>query len=134
MKNKEQQSKDKKNALEWSVFGISLLMVLLVLGYLVYHAFENRELPPMLEVVYSPDPTPYSPYRYQVTTYNKGGSTAEQVLVKVIMKDNGSILEEASLIFSWIPQTSKRVGWVIFSQNPARADSLTAQVVSYQVP
>lgn len=129
-----QHPKEKKNALEWAVFGLSLLLLLAIFGYLGYHVHKHQTSPPELQVEYSPAPSPHTPFRYHVVVHNRGGSTAEEAHLEFLMKRDTVVLDKAQLTFSWVPQSSKREGWVIFSKDPAKADTIVAQVLGYKKP
>lgn len=127
-------AKDKKNWLEWLVFALSLALVLAILGYLVYQVNTEAPTSPDLYVITSADPTELAPYRYHVTVFNKGGTTAEEVLIEVSLEKGGSPIETADLQLPFAPQESKREAWVSFSKDPSLADTLVARVVSYKKP
>ncbi|MEJ8803841.1 hypothetical protein [Pontibacter sp. H249] len=127
-------AKDKKNWLEWAVFGISLTLVLALLGYLVYHVFTDNPSSPDLQVEAVADPSELSPFRYHITIYNRGGTTAEEVLVELALEKDGAAIETADLHLPFAPQESKREAWVSFSKDPSQADTLVSRVVSYKKP
>ena len=133
--NKEsQKGNDQKNALEWAVFGISLLLVAGVLGYWCYQAYVDESASPDLYVEKHFAPTDNSRNRFRVVVHNKGGQTAESVLVEVVLRQNGEKLEAAQLQLPYVPNASQREGWVIFNTDPAKADTVEARVMSYRNP
>ncbi|PVY39432.1 hypothetical protein [Pontibacter virosus] len=136
---KEQQGNragddDDKNALEWAVFGVSLVLVLAILVYLSYMAYTHKPSTPDLAVAYFHDPSANAPHRYRVVVENKGGETAEEVQVELIVESGGAEVESAELNIAFSPKESKREGWVNFKEDPAKADTLVARVVSYKRP
>jgi len=135
---KHQQSpehpEDEKNSLEWVVFGLSLLMVFGILGYLIYQAIHYEPGSPDLVIQYQKDPSPHAPYRYHLTIKNNGQETAEEVQVEIVLEKDGEILESALMQIPYAPIASQREGWVNFSKNPADADTLYARVVSFKKP
>lgn len=128
------KGKDQKNALEWVVFGLSLVLVMGVLGYWGYQVYADKPAPPDLYVEKWPAPSRLSPHRYHVLIHNKGGQTAENVKVEVALQQDGKDIEKAQLDIAFAPQESKREGWVNFDADPAEADSVVARVVSYKKP
>ncbi|GGG13303.1 hypothetical protein [Pontibacter amylolyticus] len=137
--DKKQQSDragddDDKNALEWTVFGVSLVLVLAILVYLSYMAYTHKPSTPDLAVEYYSDPSANAPHRYRVVVENRGGETAEEVQVELTTERGGEEVERAELSIAFSPKDSKREGWVNFKEDPASADTLMARVVSYKRP
>jgi uncharacterized protein (TIGR02588 family) len=135
-KNTEKQGKGrkKKNWLEWSVFGVSLLLVLAVLGYLSYMVITHVPSPPDLYVEGKHEPSNKAPNRYQIKLFNKGGETAEHVLIELTLERDATAVEKAKLEIQFAPQNSERVGWVEFTENITPTDIIKARVVSYNKP
>jgi uncharacterized protein (TIGR02588 family) len=131
---KEQSGKDHKNELEWAVFAIGLLLVAGILGYLGYKIFTHQPSPPDLQVEYSSSPTETAPYRYHVVVKNNGGETAEEVSIELVLEGDSATIEKAELQLPFVPQASKREGWVNFSKNPDTADTIMTRVVSFKKP
>lgn len=132
--NKKEKNKEQKNLLEWTVFTVSLLLVLSILGYLGYKTFTHRTTPPEIEVTFQPDPSDAAPYRYHVEVKNTGGSTAEEVTVELIVEKEKEMVEKAELTIAFVPQQSKREGWLNFSKNPQIADTIFSRVISFKKP
>jgi uncharacterized protein (TIGR02588 family) len=125
---------DDKNALEWTVFAVSLLLVLSILTYLFYQVYADKPSTPDLVVEHFHDPSDNAPQRYRVVVYNRGGETAEEVLVELVLEKGGEQLESVELSMPFAPRASKREGWLIFREDPDKADTLVARVVSYKKP
>lgn len=125
---------DRKNVLEWTVFGASLTLVLTILGYLIYHTIIYTPGSPDLYITYVHDPSTNAPHRYFLRVKNEGQETAEEVQIEMVLEQNGKELEVAAMTIPYVPKKSTREGWVIFSKNPSEADTLYARVVSYKRP
>lgn len=134
VKKAEQEWEDKKSWLEWVVFAISLLLVAGILAYWGYQTYTDVPSSPDIYVEKKADPSPYNPHRYHVVIHNKGGETAETVIVEVALQQDGKDLEKAELEVAFAPKESKREGWVNFNADPASADSVVTRVVSYKKP
>ena len=128
------QKHDKKNILEWSVFTLSLLLVTALLAFLIYETITYKPSTPDLVIEYKHDPSQNAPHRYHVTIINKGQETAEEVQIELILEKDGRELEKAGMQIPFAPQESKREGWVSFSKDPSKADTLYSRVVSYKRP
>jgi uncharacterized protein (TIGR02588 family) len=134
MSDKQKEEGIKKNALEWSVFSGSLMLIVLVLGYLTYQAITFQPSEAKLDVVYKADPSVKAPFQYQVSLINSGGATAEEVKVEASIEKNGQSIEKAELTIAFSPKSSKKQGWINFKMDPGKADSLLVRVVSYKNP
>ena len=125
---------DDKNALEWSVFAVSLLLVLGIVAYLSYQVYTDKPSTPDLVVEYFHDPSTNAPQRYRVVVHNLGGETAEEVQIELVVEKGGEEVENAELSIAFAPKASKREGWVNFKDDPKQGDTLVARVVSYKRP
>ncbi|MCC9169133.1 hypothetical protein [Pontibacter harenae] len=133
-RRKQSGDGDDKNKLEWTVFAISLGLVLSILGFLGYKIYKDQATPPDLYVEHVHDPSKLSPYRYRVVVHNVGGETAGEVTVELVLKKGEIVLEQAELAIAFVPKNSKREGWVNFVDNPALADTIVNRVISYKRP
>lgn len=135
-KNQENQDKEEggKNALEWTTFAASLLLILFTIAYLGYKTYTHNPSPPDIIVTYSFDPSRQSPYRYKLIVENVGGETAEDVIIEMGLQIGDSTVEKSELQLAFVPQSSTREGWVNFLQDPAKADTTIAKVVSFKKP
>ena len=121
-----------KNALEWTVFGVSLVLVLATFGYLVRESLTVTAGPPEVVVVLGEPRTGAGGHMVQVTAENRGGETAEDVQIAVRL-EVGEVEEEAVLVVPYLPRDSRRSGWVSFRGDPG-AGELRVAGVAYQVP
>lgn len=133
-KKKETEYQDKKNWFEWAVFGIGLVLVLGILGYLVYKTATHVAGPPDLLIEFSPEPGTYEPYRYHVTLHNKGHETAENIVVELSLAGAGGEPEKAELSFAYCPKESTQEGWISFSRLPTKSDTIQTRIVGYGKP
>lgn len=133
-KKRQRHPQDEKNLLEWAVFTVSLLMIVGILGYLIYQVAIHEDGSPDLIVTYRPDPTPHAPHRYFLSIKNDGQETAEEVQVEMVLERDGEPLEVSALTLPYLPKESGRDGWIVFSKDPAAADTVYARVISYKKP
>lgn len=125
-------NRPRKNLLEWSVFGVALVLVLATVGYLVREAMTAADGPPDVVVALGPPRAGAGGYLVPVTAENRGGETAEEVRVTVRWEASGGA-EEAVLLFPYLPRESRRSGWVTFQGDP-RSGSLRVAGVAFQSP
>jgi uncharacterized protein (TIGR02588 family) len=124
----------KKNLLEWSVFGISLLMVFSLLGYLLYQMITHTPSPPNLVITHQVESHQHMQFTVHLFVFNNGGQTAENVQVEVMLYKTGQEKERATMSVGYVPKGSMVEGWVAFQTDPAAADSLVARVLGYNRP
>ena len=121
-----------KNWLEWTVFGVSAILIVLVLGFLI---FENATIGDALPDIQVQTGTPeartgYFAVRLEVT--NKGDQTAEGVHIEVVLRAGGKE-ERADLEIAFLPRRGTREAWVTFKTDP-RHGTLEARVLGYEKP
>lgn len=132
--NKDSRPEDDKNLLEWTVFSLSVVLIAVILGYLIYQTVTHRPGSPDLGVTYVPDPSPHAPNRYYMRITNDGQEAAEEVQIELILEKDGEQLESATMSIPYSPKRSAREGWVNFTRSPSEADTVYARVVSYKRP
>lgn len=121
---------------EWVSFGISLAILLLVVGLLGYEHFTRDNRPPtlvaqpLIEQVRHEGDSYYLP----VDVANQGDQTAGDVLVAVTLQPGGDQEEETaefSILFLAGGQTAH--GTAVLEHDPAQGE-LTVQVTSFTSP
>ena len=123
-----------KNWLEWSVFAISLAIIVGIIGYLAYAALTTENRPPDLRVLVGPAvPGSANTHRLPLVVENFGDQTAEQVTIEVVLREGGRDVERAEMQIAFLPRLSKREGWVVLTRDP-RCCSIEARPVGYGKP
>ncbi|AFY85693.1 MAG: hypothetical protein CLLPBCKN_002285 [Chroococcidiopsis cubana SAG 39.79] len=123
-----------KNWLEWIVFGISLILVLFTLGYIVYDGATLGETPPNIELQLG-QPQPQSDrFIVPVTATNRGDETAETVQIEVTLNSDGREEETAEFEIAFLPRHSTRRGWVTFQTDPRTVEQIEARVLGFEKP
>ena len=115
-----------KNALEWTVFAVSLALVVGVVGVLAAQSFEDADVPPRLVVTLGTPSPGAGGIRVPVTVRNEGAQTVSAVVVEVT---DGQQTREVT--FGYVPRHSDRSGGALFATAPGR---LTARVTAYETP
>ena len=133
MKDGAKKNAAKKNALEWTVFGASLALILLVVGVLTWEGVRDEGRQPELEIrLGEPSHTP-SGHRVPVGVRNIGDRTAEEAVIEVVLMKEGKEVERSELTFAFVPRQSQRHGWVLFAADP-RCCELKAATRAYEEP
>lgn len=126
--------KVEKNWLEWTVFGVGLLLVSCALGFLVYDGATKGDAPPSIEVRLGTPERRGHNFVVPVAVTNHGDETAEGVVVEVSMEGGeGGPGERGEFVVAFLPRRATREGWVAFSTDPASA-RLTPRVLGYEKP
>lgn len=121
-----------KNALEWTVFGVGLLLLMAMLGYLVREALTTGSRPPELVVSLGVPRAMTEGFQVPVTVVNRGDRVAEAVTVTITLAAKAE-REEAVLSIAFLPHQSRREGWVTFRGDP-KDGSLQVGPVAYASP
>ncbi len=122
-----------KNWLEWSVFAMSLCIVLASLGYLGVSALREKRTPPDLRISAGTAIGGAGGYRVPIVIRNAGHSTAATVHVEVLLLRGDEVVESAELDLPFVPRQSEREGWVTFRHDP-RCCAVVTRAVSYESP
>lgn len=131
--SKNRKSKVEKNWLEWSVFGVGLVLVAATLAYLVYDGATLGDAPPAVEVRLGTPQAGKHNFLVPLVVTNHGDKTAEGVLVEVTLESEGAAPEQSELTFAFLPRRASREGYVTFQTDP-RAARLRARVLGYEEP
>ncbi|HEY0868372.1 MAG TPA: hypothetical protein VGE01_13385 [Fimbriimonas sp.] len=123
----------KKNWLEWTVAGVSLVMVLATLAFLASDALSGPRKPPFVELTLKQPESHGNGFLVPVVAENMGGQTAEGVKVEVVLTPSSGEKETAGFDIDYLPRQSKREGWVRFDEDPRRG-KLEAKVLGFEKP
>jgi uncharacterized protein (TIGR02588 family) len=126
-------TKPAKNRLEWTVFAVSLVLVLATLGFLIRESVVSGDGPPeVLARLGEPRPA-RSGYLVPVEVFNVGLTTAEDISVPVFLDLPDGKREEAELAIAFLPRDSQREGWVHFRSDP-RQGTVSLGAIGFEVP
>lgn len=125
--------KPKKNWLEWSVFALSLVLILATTGVLIREQLSLGEKPaePHLELGQPVARDGY--FAVPVTVTNRGDETAAGVHLAVVLHLPGGAEETAEFDLPYLPRHARREAWITFRQDP-RAGKLEPRILGYQKP
>ena len=125
--------KVEKNWLEWSVFGVGLVLVVGTLGFLFYDGVRARDAEPDVRIRLGTPEQRGGQFVVPVVVTNEGGATAEGVQVEVILEQNGEERERGEFGVAFLPRRSTREGFVSFRTDP-HAAQLKPRVLGYEKP
>ncbi|RYG41432.1 hypothetical protein EON79_20790 [bacterium] len=117
----------KKNTIEWTVFGLSLTLVLAAFAALGRDYAIDKSRPPTFEVRLETPEAVGSGWRVPFTVRNSGDTTAEMVKVEARSADR----QEASADLDYVPRGAERTGAFNFERRP---EAVSARITGYQEP
>lgn len=121
-----------KNLLEWTVFAISAVLVLAVLGYLLKSALEVEIGPAKLAVMTGPPVAENGRTRIPVTVSNDGRRVAANVEVQIAV-DSGEGKQQAGFTLDFVPRGGSRQGAVSFKGTDLTGTP-ECEVLGYEEP
>ncbi|ALI99562.1 hypothetical protein [Rufibacter tibetensis] len=124
----------KKNPLEWFVFGLSVALILALMGYLGVKAFDYRDTPPDLHVKIFPEKARSNQNIHRVELVNLGEQTAENVLVEITLYQEGKEIDKAELSFPLAPKESVQEAWITFKKQKHGNQRMSVHVLGYNKP
>ena len=123
-----------KNAFEWTIFAIGLVLITLTLGYLVYDGLTRGDSPASLSVSLGEVQLQRDRLMIPVLIDNNGDTTAEDVNVEVLLRESGGEEQRAEITFPYVPRHAHRRGWVSFQKTGSKRVELEGAVVGYREP
>jgi uncharacterized protein (TIGR02588 family) len=130
----KQEKKSERSLAENVSFGISLLVLGLLVGLVVYQWVTKKDQPPILSVttnaqVRQAEGQFYIPF----TVTNTGGETAESVEVIAELNLNGKIEDIGSQQIDFLSDGETNSGAFILNRNPNQGE-LIVRVTGYKLP
>ena len=125
--------KPKKNWLEWSVFALSLGLILATATILIREQLSLGEQPPDPQMELGTPEAHAGYFAVPVKVRNDGDETAEDVHLEVKLLLPGGESETGEFSLPYLPRRSVREAWVTFRQDP-RNGKMEARVLGYQKP
>ena len=122
----------KKNALEWSVFGASLALVIATVAILVRAHVTSADRPAAIVVTVGAAVAQAGGFAVPLEVANHGDRTAQGVVIEVTL--SGGVAEERNQVeLAFVPHGSNRRAWVVFASDP-RGGTVKARVVGFEEP
>ena len=122
----------KKNTLEWTVFGVSLALIVAVVAVLLHQQFTGEGRPPSFVVTAGNAVETAGGYALPVDVRNEGDTSAEDVRLQATF-ESAAGTETGEALLPYVPYRSHRRAWITFSRDP-RAGRVTVRVLGYREP
>jgi uncharacterized protein (TIGR02588 family) len=125
---------DRRSFAEWISFGISLSILALLVGSIVYQWITEENQPPILSVTTDKDIRQAKGQFYvPFTVANTGNETAESVEVMAELDVNGKMEEIGSQQIDFLSGGETQSGAFILNRYPDRG-KLIVRVTGYKLP
>lgn len=121
-----------KNPLEWTVFSLSLALLLGTIGVLIHQSIHLGNAPAHLRITLGEPEALADQVRVPVKLHNDGDQPAAAIHIEVTAAFEGAE-KRCMLLFDHIAHHSEREGWVSFPEHPSPA-TLRARVTGYANP
>jgi uncharacterized protein (TIGR02588 family) len=120
--NKGKTRKPGTSVTEWVVAGISSVVLLAVLSYLVVDGLSTRDGTAQIVVLPLEVAATEGGYVVEFAAANRAGQSVAAVEIKGELRSGDEVVEESSATLDYIPQKSQRKGALIFRCNPEAHD------------
>jgi uncharacterized protein (TIGR02588 family) len=130
----DQEKKLKRTLAENVSFGISLLVLGLIVGLVIYQWITKKDQPPVLSVTTDAQVRQAGEQFYiPFTVANNGGETVESVEVIAELNLNGKIENIGSQQIDFLSNGETNSGAFILNRNPNQGE-LIVRVTGYKLP
>ena len=120
----------KKNALEWSVFAISLGLIVVCVGVLGYEQLTRTDRPPHVTAAVAQIVEQPEGFAIEVVVQNGGDRTAENVRIEIVVDGTP---ERGEAVVAYVPYRSQRRAWLVLPSDP-RHRRLVVRVLGFEEP
>ncbi|MEH2441592.1 TIGR02588 family protein [Nostoc sp. 'Peltigera membranacea cyanobiont' 213] len=128
------EQKPKRSIAEWVTFGISSLILAIIVSLVGYTWLNEKNQPPILSVTKKEIIREINGQFYvSFEVVNSGGDTAESVQIMAELVINGKVTETGEQQIDFLSSGESEEGAFIFSKNP-RQGELNMRVGSYKLP
>ena len=122
-----------RSAAEWTTLAISIFLILGLLALVTYVSMTGSNEPPIVEARPLDQEIRHEgeSYYLPVSVTNRGGRTAEEVVVHAELTGSDRSAEESEFTLDFLAGGETREGTVIFTTDPLSGE-LTVDVASFQ--
>lgn len=122
-----------KNALEWTVFTCSFLLLAGVVAVLAREALARDDTPARIEAILGPPEPRRGWIHVPVELSNRGDQVAENVQLEVLRQSPAGD-QRAVLSFDFVPRDATRRGRVIFRRADELPGTYSIEVIGHEDP
>jgi uncharacterized protein (TIGR02588 family) len=121
-----------KNGLEWTVFGMALLLALSIVMYLIVAATKHHDAPPDLDATLGAAEDTRAGVRIPVHVHNHGETPARAVIIEVSVPQMPAA--RGQLEMDRVPADATREGWVILDVPLEQAAGARVHILGFEAP
>lgn len=121
------------STLEWGVAGVSFLLLVAVILYLLVSAVTESHGPAQIVVRPLGVTAMADHFVVEFEAENLAGQSVAAITIAGELRDGAETVEEISVMLDYLPRNSVRIGAFIFRENPAGHD-LVLTATSYAAP
>jgi uncharacterized protein (TIGR02588 family) len=123
----------RRSGAEWTTLGISIILILALLALVTYVSMTGGDEPPIVQARPLDQEIRHEgeSYYLPVAVTNRGGRTAEEVVVQAELAGNDGSSEASEFTLDFLAGGETREGTVVFATDPA-AGELTIDIASFQ--
>jgi uncharacterized protein (TIGR02588 family) len=118
---------------EWVTSGVSVLVVLLAIGYVFYKAAAEESTPPQVVIELEEIYPGRGGYVVTFWAHNVGGQTAKDLAIEAELVSDTGVVATRSTGVTFLPGESRRKAGIFFPIDP-RLYELEIYPVGYDVP
>ena len=124
-----------RSAAEWTTLAISIILIVGLVALVTYVSINGGNEPPIVEAKPLPAEMRHEgeSYYLPVTVTNRGGRTAQEVLIQAELVGSDGSSEETDFTLDFLAGGETREGTVVFTADPSTGE-LTIAVASFQSP
>ena len=132
---REETGRHRRSAAEWTTLAISISIILGLVILVTYVSVTGGNEPPIIEMrpLLAEVRHAGNSYYLPVAVTNRGGRTAEQVLVQVELTGGDESSETSEFTFDFLASGETADGTAVFATDPSTG-GLMVDVASYQAP
>lgn len=125
--------RDQTSPLEWVVAGVSTLLVLATVAFLLYDALGSPDLPPRITVEVDSVVAVGGSYLVEFRAHNAGQETAAGLVVEGAIHGDTGVVERSRVTVDYVPAQGTRKGGLFFTRDP-RGGRLEIRPLGYGRP
>jgi len=116
----------KAHWIEWATGAVSALLVMILVGWIGYHAVTQGNGPPDLSVTIVSSAGRAQGYLVMFDVENTGDRTAATVVVRGEISAKDDVIETVETTLDYVPARSKARGGLIFRNDPEGRSRIAA--------